>query len=254
MKLDNHVALITGGSSGIGRGIAIEYAREGADVVVGDVREEPLLEENDRPTAEVVRAVGREATYVEVDVASDEQVARFVETAVEEHDGIDIAVNNAAIFPPGTVEDVSEADWDRAFDVNVKGVRNVCRHALPHLRDSDNGCIVNIASQLARMGRTEAAPYSATKGAVASLTRQMATDYADQPIRVNAIMPGIVRTSMTAEKLADEEMGEYLAEKTLLPYFGQPKDIGRAAVFLASEDSRYITGHCLVVDGGYSIW
>ena len=252
MRLEDRTAVVTGGASGIGRGIAIAFAEEGANVAIGDLRREPLLEDAGDPTVDVLHEMGAGAVHVEMDVAEAEGAEALVDAAVDEFGGVDILVNNAAYFPKGTIETLSEEDWDRTFDVNVKGIFHTCRAALPHLRESDQPRIINLGSQLGMEGTRKDTPsYSASKGAVISLTRQLAVEYADEAITVNAICPGIVRTSSTIPKIEDPVKGPILRENTLLPYFGEPYDIGRTAVYLATEDARYMTGHALVIDGGY---
>lgn len=253
IQLDDKRAVVTGGASGIGRAIAISLAENGADVAIGDLQMEPRREEIDTTTVEEVHDRGRTAHFVETDVADRDDAEELVTTAVNEFDGLDILVNNAAVFPAGSIDTVSPDDWRRTFDVNVDGIFNITRAALPHLRDSEEARIINLSSQLGLVGREKAAAYCASKGAVANLTRQMALDYADDEITVNAINPGIVETSMTKEKLADPEQRETFEEYIPLPYFGKPEDIAQAAVFLASGASRYMTGHCLIIDGGYTI-
>lgn len=253
MRLQNRTAVITGGSSGVGRGIAIEMAKEGADIVVGDLRREPLRDDVGAPTVEVVRELGRESVYVEMDVAEPPDAERLITRAVDEFGGLDILVNNAAYFPKGSIEELTEADWDRTFDVNVKAIYNTCRVGMAHIRQSDQPRIINLASQLGMEGTRKDAPsYAASKGAIISLTRQLAVEYADENIPVNAIAPGIIKTSATIPKLASEDKGPIIRGNILLPFIGEPKDIGRTAVYLASEDARYMTGHTLVIDGGYT--
>ncbi|WP_227380411.1 SDR family NAD(P)-dependent oxidoreductase [Haladaptatus halobius] len=253
MQLENRTAIVTGGSSGIGRSIALEFAREGADVMIGDVQRAPKDKAEETPTDDLIQDLGREAMFTKTDVTQVTDGKKLVESTVEAFGGVDIVVNNAGIFPPGSVDTVSEEDWDQTFATNVKAIYIVTKPAVAHLRDSEAGRILNLSSQLGLVGRANAAAYCASKGAVVNLTRQMAIDYASDKITVNAISPGIIRTSMTAEKLADESRREPLERDTLLPFFGDPTDIGRTAVFLASDDSRYVTGHCLVIDGGYTV-
>ncbi len=253
MRLENRNAVITGGSSGVGRGIALEMAKEGANIAIGDLRRDPKIEEKGAPTVEKVQELGQESVFVEMDVADTAGAEALVSAAVEAFGGIDIVVNNAAYFPKGSIEELSEADWDRTFDVNVKGIYNICRVAMDHLRDSDQPRVINLGSQLGMEGTRKDAPsYAASKGAIISLTRQMAVEYADENIPVNAICPGIIKTSATIPKINDEVKGPILEENTLLPFFGEPEDIGRTAVYLASKDARYMTGHSLVIDGGYT--
>lgn len=248
MRLANRTAIVTGGASGIGRGVAVALAEEGADVAIGDVQREPKSTADRTPTTERVRSAGRTALFVETDVSDPDDARTLVERATDELGGIDVVVNNAGVALGGSIETVPRADWDRTFAVNVTGVRNVSRHALPELRNSDAGRIINMASQLGLVARRESAAYCASKAAIINLTRQMALDYASEGITVNAISPGIIQVRA---EMSDERRAR-LDSHTPLPVVGRPEDVGRAAVFLASRDGRYVTGHNLVVDGGYT--
>ncbi|MGM0590440.1 MAG: SDR family NAD(P)-dependent oxidoreductase [Halobacteriota archaeon] len=253
MRLEDTVVVVTGGSSGIGRQIGLECAREGADVAIGDVTEESK-NEGAGPTAEAVRELGREAVFRQVDVSDQAQCEAFVEAAAEELGGIDVLVNNAGAFPQSmrekTVEELSAEEWETLIGINLDGAYNCSKFAMPHIRESDRGRVVNIASKLGIVGHKQAPAYTAAKGGVISLTKQMAVDYADEAITVNVICPGIIETGTKQYRL--EQKGERMKRNTLLPYFGSPDDIARATVFLASEDGRFITGHSLVIDGGWT--
>lgn len=251
MKLETKTAVVTGASSGIGRGIAIELAKAGADVAVGDRRRHPKIADGP-PTAASIRELGREAIFRETDVARTEDVETLVAAAVSELGGVDIVVNNAGITHAGTVETTDEEEWNRVLDVNLTGVFACSKAAIPHLKESDSPRIINVASQLGIVARPRRPAYCASKGGVINLTRQLALDYADVPILVNAICPGVTRTAMTAPLLDDDDERAAAEANTPLPYFGAPEDIGRAAVFLASDDARFITGESLVIDGGYT--
>lgn len=251
MTLENRTAIVTGASSGIGRAIAIEFAREGASLALADVREESRVPDDDRTTLALIEEEGGSAIFQRTDVTDEESVERLVEQTVEAHGGVDILVNSAGITSDSPVHELTESEWDRVHDVNVKGVIRCSKHVLEHLRESDHGRIINIASQrgLRGGGDTEKAAYVSSKGAVTSLTRQMALDYGPEGIAVNAICPGPVESGMTPiESDADEAQ---LLDGILTPFVGQPEDIAPAAVLLAGDGGRYIHGHNLVVDGGY---
>lgn len=251
MTLEHRTAIVTGASSGIGRAIAIEFAREGARLALADVREESRVPDDDRTTLAVIEEEGGSAIFRRTDVTDEKSVERLVEQTVEAHGGVDILVNSAGVTSDSPVHELTEAEWDRVHDVNVKGVVRCSKHALEQLRESDHGRIINIASQrgLRGGGDTEKAAYVSSKGAVTSLTRQMALDYAPEGIAVNAICPGPVESGMTPiESDADEAQ---LLDGILTPFVGQPEDIAPAAVLLAGDGGRYIHGHNLVVDGGY---
>lgn len=253
MTLAGRTAVVTGGASAIGRALAIGLAEEGVSVVVGDVRRESRVKEERPSTVDVIEAAGGEATFVSADVTDQADVDRLVATATEEFGGLDILVNNAGITDRGSVDEVDDASWERIQDVNVSGVMRCSRAAIPLLRESDHGRIINIASQRGLRGgeSNEQAAYVASKGAVVSLTRQMAMDYAPEGIAVNAICPGPIESGMTPiEHEADRHR---LLEGILTPFVGEPEDLVPAALLLAGDGARYIHGHCLVVDGGYLI-
>lgn len=193
------------------------------------------------------------AIFERTDVTDDADVESTIEAAIDRYGGIDVLVNSAGVTGQGAVHEVSEAEWDRIHDVNVKGVVRCSKHAISHLRESDQPRIVNISSQRGMRGgaTTEKAAYVSSKGAVTNLTRQMALDYGPEGIAVNAICPGPIESGMTPiETEADRER---LLDGILTPFVGVPEDIAPAAVLLASDGGRYIHGHNLVIDGGYLI-
>ncbi len=252
MVLKDRVAVVTGASAGIGRGIAIELAREGADIVIGDLTKVPKLDTETETTVEAIESLGQSALFVKTDVSQSEDAKQLIETAVEEFGGIDILVNNAGIASSGTVETASEEEWEETLDVNLSGVFLCSRYAVPHLRESSCARIINISSQGAFLGGKENVAYCSSKAGVSQLTRAMAVDHGESDeINVNAICPGPIQTDMMVETLADPTKREPYDERTYVPFFGEPRDIGRAAVFLSSDDARYIQGHNLMVDGGW---
>lgn len=251
IDLTGRTAIVTGASSGIGRGIALALAGAGARVVVADLDEGPPSDA-DLTTVEAITDDGGTAAFVEADVADDDSVAALIEATVERWGGLDILVNNAGVSHAGTVEETTPEEWHRVLDVNLTGVYHGVRHAMPHLKRSEAPRVVNVASQLAFVAQPEKPAYLASKGGVVSLTRSLAVDYADVPVLVNAVCPGVVRTELTREALADPEQRAEFERQTLLPYLGEPEDVGAMATFLASDHARFVTGQSFVVDGGYT--
>jgi NAD(P)-dependent dehydrogenase (short-subunit alcohol dehydrogenase family) len=253
MELESRTAVVTGGASGIGRAIALAYAEEGARIAIGDVRADPREDADATPTHELIRERGGEAVFHETDVTDGDAARSLVEATHAEFGGVDVLVNNAGLSKRGEIEALDPADWQEIVDTNLTSVYHCSKAALPSLRESDAPRVVNVASQLGIVGTHDGAAYCAAKGGVVNLTRQMAVQYADDEITVNALCPGPVKTSMVAPQLeSDDEFRAYVEERTLLPFVGEPEDVAHAAVFLASEGARYVTGHALVVDGGWT--
>lgn len=252
VDLDGRTAIVTGASSGIGRGIAQTLARAGASVSVADVREEP--KGGGVPTVETIRSDGGRSAFIECDVADRGDVDRLVDGTIDAFGDLDILVNNAGISHDGTLETTDEDTWAAVMEVNLTGVFRCSKAALPHLRGSEAPRIVNIASQLGLVGRQRRPAYCASKGGVVNLTRQLAVEYATIPILVNAVCPGVVRTPLTEDSLETPDERAFLEDRTPLPYFGEPEDIGGVVAFLSSDHARFITGASVVVDGGYLAW
>jgi NAD(P)-dependent dehydrogenase (short-subunit alcohol dehydrogenase family) len=246
--LDGKVCLITGSGGGLGRAAALLFAGEGGRIVVNDV-DEAAGEE----TVSLVESAGGEATFFPADVADDDSVRGLFEGAVERFGRLDVSYHNAGIMHPDDVgpEDTSLDVWQRTIDINLKGVFLSCRHAIPKLRDSNGGSIINVASFVALMGAANPQiSYTASKGGVLSLTREIAVQHARQGIRANALCPGPVRTPLLEPVLRDDERRENRLNHIPLNRFAEPDDIAKAALFLASDLSSYVTGTALVVDGG----
>ncbi|MFC5369009.1 SDR family NAD(P)-dependent oxidoreductase [Salinirubrum litoreum] len=255
MDLSDRTALVTGGAAGIGRGIAIELARGGANVVVADVRAEPKLadEQAAGTTVEVIEGLDGDAgaEFVDCDVADERDVETAVAATADRFGGLDILVNNAGVSVRGSVHELDRDEWERSLDVNLTGVYLATKHAASHLRESEAGRIVNLASTAAFEGGPRAAGYCATKAAVVNLTRQMAVDYGPDGVTVNALCPGPIYTSMSQGTFDDPERREIYEEHVLLPYFGEPSDVGELTRFLASDAARYVTGTAIPIDGGW---
>lgn len=248
MRLDGKVAVITGAGGGVGRASALRFAEEGAAVVCADVAAEA-----NRETADMVEAAGGAAIAVLVDVTDDAQVQAMIATAEDGYGGLDILFNNAGVMLAGDDDAVATSDEiiQRTLDINVKGVLLGCRHGIPALRRRGGGCILNTASFVASLGAaTPQIAYTASKGAVLSLTREMAVIHAREGIRVNAISPGPLRTEMLMSFLDTDEKRQRRLVHVPMGRFGESDEIARAAVFLASDEASYVTGANLNVDGG----
>lgn len=248
-KLVGHVALVTGGASGIGRETARLFARHGAAVTVVDLNAEagPVV-------VQQIKAEGGQAIFVQADVSRAADCQRAVQQTIAQFGRLDILFNNAGIIRRTTVLDIEEDEWDRVMAVNVKSVYLMSRAAIPLMSEQGGGVIVNTASGWGLVGGRQAASYCASKGAVVLLTKAMALDHGPQHIRVNCVCPGDTNTPMLRSEA--EQLGrpgsEFLAEASARPLgrLGQPEDIAQAVLYLASNDSAYVTGTALVVDGG----
>lgn len=248
MRLKNKVAIITGGGTGIGRGIAQMFAKEGAYVVVCGRRKEPLEE-----TVKFIEDNGGEAIYCETDVTSAEQIKEMVETTLMKWGQVDILVNNAGVYISDDITETSEEEWEKVMSVDAKGVFLASKEVLPHMIKQNKGKIINIASIAGLFGFEKSAAYCAAKGAVINLTREMALDYAPVGIHVNAIAPGVIESDMTSPMLSDENTKKGFLGKIPADRIGTPDDIAYAAVYLASDESSYVIGQTIVVDGGWTI-
>lgn len=248
MRLTGKVAIVTGAASGIGRGIARMFAEEGARVLVADVDDE-----GGEATVKQIRGVGGEARFAPCDVSRAADAEGVVAQAVEGWGGLDILVNNAGIVRLGSVTETTEERWDEVLRVNLKGVFLCSRAALPAMIEAGKGAIVNIASIGGLVPAEGLAAYATAKAGVVHLSRQMANDYAAHWIRVNCICPGTIDTPMHdvfyTPETKEETLAEW-AETRPLQTVGAPADVAYAAVYLASDEARFVTGCVLPVDGG----
>src|SRR3954449_1760846 len=251
MRLEGKVALITGAAGGMGKVAAELFAREGARVVVADV-----LDDDGEATAQGIRDSGGEAVYVHADVSSAADAERMIATAVEAYGSLDVLYNNAGIMHPDDESPVStpEEVWDRTIAINLKGVFLGCRYGIPAMVESGGGSIVNVASFVALMGAANPQiAYTASKGGVLSMTREIAVEYARQRIRANAICPGPIRTPLLEYLIADEGKRNNRLNHIPAGRFGEPSDIANAAVYLASDESDGVTGTEFKVHGGITL-
>ena len=242
MDLSGRVAIVTGSGQGIGRAIALKLAEVGATVVVNDIAESA------QGVAEEIRAMNRQSLAILADVSSSPDVARMVETTVDTYGKVDILVNNAGILCDRLVVRMSDEDWDRVLNVNLKGVFLCTRAVLKHMVEQRRGRIISITSIVGMTGNPGQANYASSKAGIIGFTRTIAREMASRGITANAVAPGFMDTDMTRQ-LSESRRQEFIAHVPL-GYLGSPRDVAEAVAFLASEEARYINGQVLNVDGG----
>ncbi|MEA2557846.1 MAG: hypothetical protein QOG88_1384 [Actinomycetota bacterium] len=248
MRLQGKVALITGGASGMGRVASMLFAAEGADVVLTDLNDDV----GEATAAEIADAGGR-ALYVHADVSREDEAKSMVQAAVERFGGLHVLYNNAGVMLPadGSVDATEESVWDITLAVNVKGVAFGCKYGVPAMLASGGGSIINVASFVAWLGAaTSQTAYTASKGAVLAMTREIAVEYARKGIRCNALCPGPIETPLLMQLLSDEQKKQRRFVHIPMGRLGQAEELAKAALFLASDDSSFMTGASLIVDGG----
>lgn len=244
-RLKDKIALVTGSGAGIGRGIAELFAKEGAFVYVTDINGQSA-----ESVAREILAQGLAATSATMDVSKGQDVTALMGRIKNEQGRIDVLVSNAGLNVRGDFRHISDADWVKIREVNLDGVVRIARDGFELLRHSATPSLIHIASIMGSKGLRQLAGYSATKGAVVALSKALAVEYAPFKIRVNALSPGFVETALTERVLRNQLFEKWLLDRTLLKRLGTAEDIAKAALFLASEDSSYMTGAELVVDGG----
>jgi len=250
MRLPDKIAIVTGAGSGIGRATALLFAKEGAKVVVAE-----LDRENGDQTVAMIRDTGGDAVFVSADVSSVSDCQHMVRTAVENYGRLDIIVNNAGLSGRTFAEQGLSEDevWDKVMEVNAKGVYLGCKHAIPEIAKAGGGSVVNIGSIVGMVGMTGYSAYGPSKGAVIALTRALAVAHAKDKVRVNAVCPGYVRSPFFAqEQLDNPELMERWAALHPIGRLGTPEDVAYACLYLASDESSFVTGSALVIDGGYT--
>jgi NAD(P)-dependent dehydrogenase (short-subunit alcohol dehydrogenase family) len=248
------VAIVTGGAAGIGRAIAINFAREGARVVVADRQAYSRLESETPPTVDAIRAAGGEASFIQADMTQRAQVEALVAETVQRYQQVNILVNNAGIFIRHAITEVSDEEWEQVLNLNLRGYFYACRQVIPEMLKQGGGKIVNMSSIHGFRGTGAAVTYCASKGAVENLTRQLAVEYGRRGIYVNAVAPGTIKTAMSKPFRDDPEILADYQRRTILPRLGEPEDVANCALFLASRESDFVLGHTLVCDGGWTIW
>jgi NAD(P)-dependent dehydrogenase (short-subunit alcohol dehydrogenase family) len=251
MRLKDKVTIITGVGAGIGEAIAVRFAEEGAHLVLADINEPA-----GRATLDKVTAIGAKATFVKADISQEQRARRIAESAVSTFGGIDILVNNAADFTQVSVEKAEVADWQKVLGINVIGTALVAKFVIPFMKVK-GGSIVNMASMSGLIAQPDFATYNASKGAVITMTKCMALDLAPFKIRVNSICPGCILTSASYREierlgLTFEQWRDRVAPLHMLNRLGEPREVANAALFLASDESSFITATHLMVDGGYT--
>jgi NAD(P)-dependent dehydrogenase (short-subunit alcohol dehydrogenase family) len=246
-RFKNKVVLITGGGSGIGHATALAFAKEGAKVVVADV-----VDSRGKETVKMINDTGREAVFIKTDVSKPTDVENMVKTAVETYGRIDILFNNAGIAgSPVRLAELSVEDWDRVIDINLKGVFLGSKYTIPVMLEQGKGVIINNASSSGITPIPRVSVYAAAKAGVIQLTKAMAIEYGGDNIRVNCICPGFIDTPMTSIIIPPDSESRDYSHLWPLTKPGNPEDIAKAALYLASDDSSFVTGTSLVVDGGW---
>lgn len=250
---NDRTVIVTGAASGIGRGIARRFGEEGTNVVIADLRREPKQGQRydtdvTVPTDELIKTgTPGDATFIETDVSDPNNVEQTIDQTVEIYGGIDVLVNNAGIQIVGDSQKTTLEEWERSIEIDLSGPFYCAKYAIPHLKESQ-GQIINIGSVRGFEGGG-GPPYAAAKGGIVNMTRDLAMELGEDNVRVNCINPGYIETPL--QDINTDESVEKSREQTLLPHFGTPKDIGDAAVFLASKEAQFITGANLAVDGGW---
>ena len=245
-KLEDKTAIVTGASSGIGKGIAKDFAEEGANVVVSDVD----VESGEKVVGEIEDS-GGSAIFVKTDVSDEEDVDELVEKTLSEYSKIDILVNNAGVYIQKPITEMETDEWDKVIDVNLKGVFLMTRRVAQEMVENEEGKIINVSSIAGEVGYPNSSAYSATKGGTIAMTRALALELSPKGINVNAVAPGVIKTAMTDDLLSDEDVKGQMLANTPIGRLGEPEDIASAVTYLASKDADFVTGETLFVDGGW---
>lgn len=245
MRLKDKIAIVTGGASGIAKAIVCEFVKEGAKVIAVDVNEKEL--------AILVQELGESTTAIPTDISRSWDVRKMISQVIDKYGQIDLIVNAAGIIRVGDLLECTEDDWDKVFNVNVKGIFLVSKYAVPHMTGGSS--IINIGSAASVRGFAQRTAYNASKGAVALLTRSMAVDLATRKIRVNCLCPGPTKTEMAKKIISEQPEWEKMhSARILVGRLGEPQEIAKGAVFLASDEASFVNGTLLMVDGGITTW
>lgn len=244
---DVHV-LVTGAATGLGRHIALEFGAADAVVSVLDITETQQNEQ--RSVVDEIKEDGGKAAFIQADLTDETQVRNGISKAIDQFGEVEVLVNNAGINRLGSVNEIQIEEWDRIFAVNLRGAFLTARFCLPSLLKT-NGTVINVASTAGLHGSPNYAAYGPSKSGLLNLTRQLAVDFSQNGVRVNAVAPGVIEAGMAIEELSDPDIRQRKREKTLLPRFGTPQDVANAVLFLASDAASFITGETVVVDGGW---
>ena len=245
MRLKDKTALITGGARGIGKEIAVRFAKEGADIIIWDV-----LEEGEK-VAEEIKKIGRESVFQKVDITNLTDIREKAKDVIQKFDGLDILVNNAGITRDNLIIRMEESEWESVITVNLKGTFNCTKSFIKYMMKARKGRIINISSVIGLFGNAGQSNYAASKAGIIGFTKSIAKEVGSRNITVNAIAPGFIQTPMT-DVLSEEVKKTYLS---IIPLkkFGLPEDIANVALFLASDEAKYITGEVIRVDGGLAM-
>lgn len=247
MRVKDKVVIITGGGSGIGRETALLFAKEGAKVVVADMNKV----NGEEVVARIRSLLGRDAIFAGLDVSNREQAKRVVKDVIAAYGRIDVLINNAGIVQDAFLSKMTEEQWDKVIDVNLKGVFNCTQAVVEVMMNQGNGVIINTSSIVGLNGNVGQVNYAATKAGLIGMTKTLAKELGKKGIRVNAVAPGFIATPMTSN--VPEKILDQMIEKTPLRRLGEPKDIANAYLYLASEDANFVNGAVLCVDGGLII-
>ena len=244
MRLNNKTAIITGGASGIGLACARLFTREGARVAIFGRRQDRLDQAR--------KQIGDSVLAVQGDITHEQDIQRLVDTTLKELGQVDILINNAGTFTGGPLHETDAEAWDRVFNTNMTGVFQLTRRVLPSMVEQGSGSIIHISSILGMVAMPQTAAYNASKGALNQFSKSIAVEYGAQGIRSNALCPGMIETEMTEELRSDTALMAEFLKGYPLGRFGQPEEVAQACLFLASDESAFITGTTLPIDGGYT--